>query len=156
MIGLYDLRFNKTSGLPELIETHSFNISEIESVSCNDIVELLNKHVSFERMRNEHAYIACLNFDNRLKGIGLLGVGNNEEVLTCIKTIASYFLLMGADRFIVLHNHPNGNFEPSDEDRQQCALCKSAAMIFNIEMEDYIIVSTDGWFSVADNQCHYK
>lgn len=156
MIGLYDLFFSKQNGLPELRKIQVFDIIQAENVSCNDIVDILNESISFEDMRNEHSYIACLNYDNNLKGFGLLGVGTNEEVDTEIKTIATYFLLMGADKFIVLHNHPNGNIEPSEADEQQCAVCKSAAMIFNIEIEDFIIVSQNGWFGIISNQCHYK
>jgi DNA repair protein RadC len=51
---------------------------------------------------------------------------------------------------ILCHNHPSGNLRPSRADEEITTKIKNAAKYFDITVLDHIIVSTDGYYSFAD------
>lgn len=155
-VGLYDIFFSKKNGLPELRKIKTLNALNDISYSTNDIVNLLNSELGFSEMRNEHTYIACLSFANFLMGVGILGIGDNEEVKISNATLGAYLLLMGADRFTVFHNHPAGTIEPSESDEQTSLIYKGIGAIYNIELYDDVVVAREGWYGLLSKSCNYN
>ncbi len=155
-IYLYDVFFNQENGLPELRKIKKINYSREIEYTTNDIVEMLNKCFSFSEMRSEHSYVVALTDFRHVNGIGILGIGRTDEVCMDLKVLGAYLLLMGADKFIILHNHPNGTCEPSIDDEQITIKIKNLATIFDIEMEDHVIVANDGWYGIISKQCNYN
>jgi DNA repair protein RadC len=51
---------------------------------------------------------------------------------------------------IVFHNHPSGNLKPSTQDDSITRKIKSAAEIFDIRLDDHIIISDTGYYSYND------
>jgi DNA repair protein RadC len=58
----------------------------------------------------------------------------------------------GAARAIVVHNHPSGQPDPSDEDRQLTLRLAAAGDLVGIPIVDHVIVARAGWFSFADER----
>lgn len=52
---------------------------------------------------------------------------------------------------IVAHNHPSGNFQPSEHDTQVTSRLKVAGEILGIPLLDHIIFSKEGYFSFKNN-----
>ena len=53
--------------------------------------------------------------------------------------------------FIILcHNHPSGSLKPSKADESLTKKINDAAILFDIKVLDHIIVSSEGYFSFAD------
>jgi DNA repair protein RadC len=52
---------------------------------------------------------------------------------------------------ILCHNHPSGNLKPSKADEEITFKIRNAAKFFDIQVLDHIIVSTEGYFSFADD-----
>ncbi len=154
-IGLYDIFFDEKSGLPKLKKVKTLKGALDIPYSTENIVELLNKELAFNRMRNEHAYVACLSFSDFLMGLGIMGIGDNKGVDISPITFGTYLLLMGADKFSVFHNHPAGTFEPSESDETNSIMLKGLASIYGIEMQDDVIVSNDGWYGLISKQSNY-
>lgn len=154
-IGLYDIYFCEANGLPELRLIKEMTGSQEVEYSTDEIVKLLDNNFSFSEMRNEHAYIVCMDTFNHIKCVGVLGVGSHDEVNTDAKTVGAYLLLSGADRYAILHNHPNNDTEPSEEDLIECNCIKGMSLIFNIEMYEYIIVSRIGWHGIINGTFEY-
>lgn len=53
--------------------------------------------------------------------------------------------------FIVAHNHPSGNLNPSSEDIQLTRKIMQAAMLLDLKMLDHLIITLDGYYSFIDN-----
>ncbi len=53
-------------------------------------------------------------------------------------------------RLIISHNHPSGNLNPSEADKQLTRRIKEAGKLFDIAVNDHIIVAGDHYFSFAD------
>lgn len=51
---------------------------------------------------------------------------------------------------VLCHNHPSGNLEPSTADKKLTQKIKQGALLLDIELLDHVIVSTNGYFSFAD------
>ncbi len=59
-------------------------------------------------------------------------------------------LKANACAIIVAHNHPSGNLQPSVADKKITQKIKEAGQLLDIHLLDHIILSTDSYFSFAD------
>jgi DNA repair protein RadC len=51
---------------------------------------------------------------------------------------------------ILCHNHPSGSLKPSRADEELTLKIKEASKFFDIKVLDHVIVSSEGYFSFAD------
>lgn len=58
---------------------------------------------------------------------------------------------IGAAAIIILHNHPSGSPEPSDEDITTTNTLTQAANIMHIPIVDHIIIAKRGWYSFQEH-----
>lgn len=77
-------------------------------------------------------------------GIDLVGVD--------IRVIFANALLCGATSLIIFHNHPSGNLNPSQSDKDLTNRIRQAGEILNIRLNDHIILTPQfEWFSFNEN-----
>jgi DNA repair protein RadC len=62
-------------------------------------------------------------------------------------------LLLNATSFILTHNHPSGDPEPSREDRLITDVIKKAAELFGITLLDHIVIGDGRFKSLAEEGC---
>jgi DNA repair protein RadC len=55
-----------------------------------------------------------------------------------------------ATSIILVHNHPSGNLDPSDADKQLTRQLTEAGELLNVKVLDHLIVSYTGFYSFAD------
>jgi len=75
---------------------------------------------------------------------GLTGTVADPRII--IKKALAY----NAMSIILCHNHPSGSLKPSKADEILTKKIKDAAILFDIKVLDHIIVSSEGYFSFAD------
>lgn len=56
-----------------------------------------------------------------------------------------------AAAIVIGHNHPSGNLQPSRDDINITNKIKAACLTVDIALHDHIIVSSEGFYSFADN-----
>jgi DNA repair protein RadC len=56
----------------------------------------------------------------------------------------------GATSFIICHNHPSGQLRPSNMDDQLTEKVRKGAKVFDLQLVDHLIVSTEGYYSYAE------
>jgi DNA repair protein RadC len=56
----------------------------------------------------------------------------------------------GATGFIICHNHPSGQLKPSRMDDNLTEKIKKGAALFDIKLIDHLIVSSEGYYSYAE------
>ncbi len=59
-------------------------------------------------------------------------------------------LKANACSIIISHNHPSGNLKPSQADEHLTQKIKLAGQFLDIKLIDHIIVSSEGYYSFAD------
>jgi DNA repair protein RadC len=65
------------------------------------------------------------------------------------KMLFAGLLLIGAVSFVLVHNHPSGDLQPSAHDVEMTRQIHAAAKTLAIQMLDHIIVSGAGHYSFA-------
>ena len=60
--------------------------------------------------------------------------------------------MLCAEGFIVAHNHPSGNLEPSKADGEVHRKIEQTAKLLDITYLDNLIVSEKGYYSTIANQ----
>lgn len=122
-------------------------ISEVVSNSAS-----IAKYLQARLMDLPHEVFAVvfLNRANRIKHFEIISVGGMTGTVADPRIILKKALEEDAVSIILCHNHPSGNLRPSRADEEITTKIKNAAKYFDIAVLDHIIVSTDGYYSFAD------
>lgn len=86
----------------------------------------------------------------RLLGIYELSRGSMNCVLVDVRMILMAALATGATTLVLSHNHPSGNLRPSFADIGLTRKVKEATRLFDIEVMDHLIISREGYLSMAE------
>ena len=86
----------------------------------------------------------------RLLGIYDLSRGSMTGTLVDVRMILIAAMATGATTLILSHNHPSGNLRPSFSDIGLTRKVKEAARLFDIEVMDHLIISREGYLSMAE------
>lgn len=83
-------------------------------------------------------------------GVHEVALGGMSQTMVDPKVVFSGLLLMGAQAFVVCHNHPSGSTEPSEPDDQLTRELVRGGKILSIRCLDHIIVSGTGHYSYVN------
>lgn len=101
-----------------------------------------------EKLRHEnqeHFIVAYVNVRNRLLGWKEITKGNLNAAPVDIKESLKWGIRYKAHGLILVHNHPSGDPEPSDEDIELTKAFAKAARLLDMEVLDHVIIG-DGIF----------
>ena len=113
--------------------------NELFVYSSKDVAKVFMEELRFEK--REIVKVVILNNKNKIvRIIDASFGGTNFAVIEPIK--------MGADKIILIHNHPSGNATPSQEDFEVTKRIKLCADLFGIKLLDHIVIG-DGEFKSA-------
>jgi len=104
----------------------------------------------FADLYQEVFAVVFLNQANRILHFETISSGGLTGTVADPRIIIKKALDEQAVGIILCHNHPSGNLHPSLADRELTAKIREAARLFDIKLLDHIIVSTEGYFSFAD------
>ena len=118
--------------------------------SSQDAYDYLISVWSPQIERLEEFVILCLNRSNKVLGYSKISSGGLSGTIADPKVIFQVALKSNASSIILCHNHPSGNLKPSDNDIQLTKKLKSAGDFLDMSVLDHLIISSDGYFSFAD------
>ncbi len=98
----------------------------------------------------EHFNLMLLNRANRVLGIMNISSGGTAGTVVDVKLIMATALKANASSIILSHNHPSGNLRPSEQDIRLTSRVKDAGRILDVPVLDHIIISSEGYYSFAD------
>jgi len=101
-------------------------------------------------LQHEEFWVLFLNRSNRIIDTYNLSKGGISGTVIDIRIILKKALELLASGIIICHNHPSGNTEPSDNDKQVTEKLKIAANQMDIKLLDHIIVSDNSYLSFSD------
>ena len=94
--------------------------------------------------------ILLLNRANRVLGYVDISSGGVTGTVADPKLIFSAALKANACGIIISHNHPSSSLKPSKADEQLTQKIKCAGEFLDISLLDHIIVTSEGYYSFAD------
>ena len=121
-------------------------VENITIKSSEDIANLLMNELRYEK--REKIKLIILNSKNNIIKIRDVSYGTNSSAIMEPKDILAEPIKMGANKIILLHNHPSGNATPSKEDFEVTKRIKLCAEMFGIKLLDHIVIG-DGEYRSA-------
>ena len=98
----------------------------------------------------EQFKVVLMNRAQRVLGIYELSTGGVTGTVADIKLVFMAALKSNACSLIISHNHPSGNLKPSRAVEDLTHKIKAAGTLLDIQVLDHVIVTTEGYFSIAD------
>ncbi len=98
----------------------------------------------------EQFKIILLNRGNKVLGIYEVSTGGRAGTIADPKVIFAVALKGAAASIILAHNHPSGSLKPSQADVNLTRKIKSGGDILEIPVLDHLILTTDSYYSFAD------
>lgn len=89
----------------------------------------------------EEMKMLLLDRSNKVMGIVSLSKGGTTGTLVDIKLVMQYALKANAHGIILAHNHPSGNMNPSEADREITERIEKACITLEIHLLDHLIIS---------------
>lgn len=142
------------SKIPQVSLKYSVNVpvNDLVKVSdSKDVQELLRASWDNDIIEHHEQFkIMLLNRANKVLGIIVLSEGGTNGTVVDIKILCQYAILSHCSSIVIAHSHPSGNIKPSDADIAITAKIKSALQLFDISLLDALIITTESYYSFAD------
>lgn len=116
--------------------------------SSVDIYELF--HPLMADLPTEEFWVLLLNRSNRVIDKVRISSGGIDQTTADLRTILREALLARATQMVLIHNHPSGNIQPSQEDKRITERIKGAGRLMNISVIDHVIVTDGAYYSFND------
>jgi len=102
--------------------------------------------------KKDREYFLCIHLDSRNAVIGIeeVTIGSLNAALVHPREILKGALLNNAAGIILVHNHPSGDCDPSEDDIEITGRLTKACDIIGIEALDHIIVGAGKYFSFKE------
>jgi DNA repair protein RadC len=98
----------------------------------------------------EQFKVMLLNRANKVLGIFEVSTGGVTGTVADPKIIFAAAIKTNASGMIISHNHPSGNLMASQSDIELTKRLKEGGRLLEIDLLDHVIISTEGYFSFAD------
>lgn len=118
-----------------------------------DVANHLKNKLQFEQ--REVFMVLLLNQANKIIHEEVLSEGGITGTIADPRVIFKLVISHGATRFIICHNHPSGQLNPSRMDDNLTEKIKKGAALFDIKLIDHLIVSTEGYYSYAEQHSNW-
>jgi len=127
--------------------------SEFEKVkitSSADSVRYLRQFYLDDIGIYESFFLMLLNRPNQVIGYVKISQGGITGTVVDPILVAKYAIDSLSKGVILCHNHPSGNLNPSDADRQITEKIKQGLKLFDISVLDHIILTENSYYSFCD------
>lgn len=140
----------------ELAKRMSKPVDSLKIVIKNteDVANLFMDELKYEK--KEIAKLLILNSKNVVLKIIDVAVGGGNFAAIEPKIILKEPIKMGAQKIILVHNHPSGNTTPSDEDYRITDRIYECADIMGITLLDHVIIGDSTFESIFKSKQKLK
>ena len=119
--------------------------------SSSDVYEILLHYWDQDKIDLlEEFKVLFLNRSNRVLQIYNVSSGGITGTVADPRLILAAALKVAACSMMLAHNHPSTSLKPSKADEELTSKIKYAAQFHDIKVLDHIIVSSEGYYSFAD------
>lgn len=129
----------------------NLNTQKVKIKESKDVFTLALNHWNLDTIEmQEEVKVLLLNRSNNVIGIYELSRGGITASLIDIKLVLAVALKAIASSIIVIHNHPSGNLNPSNADKEITRKLKEACKIVELDLLDHLIITKQSYFSFAN------
>ena len=146
--------------MPMKSEMTEIEVSYRNKVPYKDLIKISSSASAADYFRKvwsdrldhvEEFRILCLNRANKVLGWACISQGGMSGTIADPKVIFQIALKSCASSIILGHNHPSGNLKPSESDLRLTKKLKSAGVSLDLPVLDHIILTSEEYFSFADD-----
>lgn len=148
-IKAYRTSMNSSGYVSLVAEKGNYLCDGRKRFDCPDVVaDFCRDQLEMNTFPEEHVYIFALDTSKHLMGVCEVTKGTVNSSLVSTREIFQKLLMMNATNFIMVHNHPSGECNPSTEDDLITSKVKQAGQFMNIHLTDHVVVGNyGGYFS---------
>ena len=114
------------------------------------VVKVMDDIFKLSDQAEEYVYIICMTSKGKPISFFEVSHGSQTRAFAEAGSILTRVLLCGAPDFIMVHNHPSGDPQPSEDDIKITERVREASEIIGVTMADHIIIGKDGYFSFKE------
>lgn len=104
------------------------------------------------RREQEELHVAVVDGRNGLLALHQVYVGTATGTSVRIAELLRPVVEMGGVGFALVHNHPSGDPEPSEEDLRLTAEVVAAARLLDLEFLDHLVIGRGRWASIRSQR----
>ena len=163
--GIIDAPLAEISKIPGMGESSSILVKLVRDISSaylaarmreQDILSSPASVTDFARMKlsgheDESFMVIYLNTKNHVSDYEIIQTGTIDRAVIYPRNLIKKSLASNASGLIIVHNHPSGICDPSEEDKTLTTAIKNAVEAVNIRFLDHLIVGKSGYFSFFEN-----
>jgi DNA repair protein RadC len=122
--------------------------SDVYISSPEDVVEEVKE---IRESKKEHFVALYLNARKKLIHKEVISIGTLDASLVHPREVFEPAVRELASQVIIVHNHPSGDPNPSEEDKEITNRIKEAGELLGIELNDHLIITKKDYFSFSDS-----
>jgi DNA repair protein RadC len=119
----------------------------------DDIYQFLKRYT---KNRQELFLVISLNNSHEIIGVYISTIGIIDKTIVHPREIFYHLIKDNASSFIVAHNHPSGNLEPSGEDIENTERLLKASKIMGFHFLDHLIITKDNFCSIRSKKSIFE
>ena len=148
--GIGEAKLASVLAIIELIHRSRYAEVDKKAVvrSSQEAYQSMYPHLS--GLDHEQFWVLFLNHGNRIIETKNFGKGGLTSTVVDQRIILRNALEMNSTALILSHNHPSGNLNPSRSDKELTEKIREGARLLDIKVLDHLILSSEGYFSFAD------
>ncbi|MGE5683351.1 MAG: RadC family protein [Bacillota bacterium] len=132
------------------VQTQSKFFSKMKITSPKEIGEIFIPLLRDEM--KEHFLVVCLSSSNRIIKYESVSIGNLNSSIVHPREIFKVAIDNNSANIILIHNHPSGNPEPSNEDIAVTKKLVEAGKLMDIQVFDHIIIAGNTFLSFVERR----
>lgn len=140
--------FKDEEGKPYLNLKNEFDYEISNFDNSYDIAHMMVDLYSMHELFIEYSYVIGFDCSNNILGIVELGHETDTQTPTPIKIMFISLLLMGANKFVLVHNHPNNVMIASVADINLGSKVALGANLLGLDFDDQIIIGNEDFVSM--------
>jgi len=130
------------------IRRNAFENKKEKITGSGDVARYMQSLLQYKL--HEVFVVIFMNHANKILQHEIVSEGGITGTVADPRLILKKALQHNATSIILCHNHPSGNLKPSAADAAITHKIKQAAQFLDIVVADHIIVSSEGYYSFAD------
>lgn len=124
-----------------------FNSSITHLYNNENTFDFMEMYFNLSDQMTEYTYMIALDTAGKILGVFNIGHGNISSSPCPIREIIQNAILIRASSFVIVHNHPSGNLEPSEADIICYKKIKEACKLHEMKLHTYMIIGEGNFYS---------
>jgi len=140
------------SNISELsLKRNESNYKKVKIGSSDDAADYVRQFYHDDITIYESVFMLLLNRANNTIGYVKISQGGITGSVVDPKLILKFTIDALASGVILVHNHPSGNLQPSEGDKEVTHRVKTLLNLCDTKLLDHVILTEKSYFSFADN-----